>query len=102
MLAISRFRVSVGTQAEFASQAAAVVAHFEACGGNESAQLVRNLDEPELWAIVSHWENVGAYRRSFSGYEAKMLLMPLMNLAIDEPGAYDAADDLGPNIPRVG
>ncbi|NHB83790.1 antibiotic biosynthesis monooxygenase [Tessaracoccus sp. HDW20] len=63
--------------------------------------VVRNLDDPDLWAIVGHWESVGAYRRSFNGYEAKMLLTPLLSMAIDEPSAYLPPDEVGSNLPRI-
>ncbi|WP_231979100.1 hypothetical protein [Tessaracoccus coleopterorum] len=62
---------------------------------------MRNLDDPDLWAIVGHWESVGAYRRSFNGYEAKMLLTPLLSMAIDEPSAYLPPDEVGSNLPRI-
>ena len=68
--------------------------------GLVSADLVRNLDEPDLWAIQTVWENVGSYRRAYNGYEAKMVLVTLMSEAIDEPSAYDRPDAVGDNIPR--
>ena len=102
MIAISRFQVDAASQTDFVSRAEAAVEHFRGCAGNTAAELVRNLDEPQLWAIVTHWENVGSYRRSFSGYEAKMVLVPLLSESIDEPGAYESPEDHGPNIPRVG
>ncbi len=51
-MAISRFRVS-GDASGFAAGAQQVVARFAASEGCEGAELVQNLDEPELWAIVS-------------------------------------------------
>ena len=65
-----------------------------------SSEVLRNLDEPELWALVSRWADVGSYRRAFSGYEAKMVLTPLLLLGIDEPGAFDVPDAVGANVPR--
>lgn len=97
MFAVSRFRAGD----EFAAQAAPVVDFWRRCGGCESVDLVRNLDDPELWALISLWENVGAYRRSFSGYEAKMILTPVLSRAIDEPSAYLSPDELGVNQPRM-
>ena len=64
--------------------------------------MVQNLDDPELWAIVSRWESVGDYRRSFNGYDAKMILTPLLSRAIDEPSAFLPPEELGENIPREG
>lgn len=101
MLAVTRFRVAPDAPATFAPDARRVVAHFADAPGNVSAELVRSLDDPDLWAIVTRWENVGSYRRSFSGYDAKMLLTPLLGRAIDEPSAYADPDDLAdPGLPR--
>ena len=60
-----------------------------------------HLAEPDLWVLMSRWADVGAYRRSYGGYDAKLLLWPLYNLAIDEPTAYDDPEDVGENVPRV-
>lgn len=97
MLAISRFRC-VGIP--FEERAAPVVQWWAAREGCLGIDLVRNLDDPDLWAIVGRWESVGAYRRSFNGYEAKMLLTPLLSGAIDEPSAYLPPDEVGLNLPR--
>ncbi len=91
MLAITRFR---DPGADFEQRAARVVDFWRACSGNLRVDLVQNLDDPELWAIVSEWDSVGSYRRSFQGYEAKMILTEVLLLAVDEPSAYLAPDDL--------
>ena len=98
MIAVSRFRVT--DELSFVERAEAAASFFATRPGCLSADLVRNLDEPDLWAIVTRWENVGSYRRAFNGYDAKMILMPLLNRALDEPSAYADADDVGENVPR--
>ena len=98
-MAISRFRVS-GDASGFRGLAEAVVARFAASPGSAGAELVQNLDEPDLWAIVSRWADVGSYRRAFNGTEAKLLLVPLLSLAIDEPSAYAEPAAVGENRPR--
>ena len=101
MLAINRFRVPDAAEAAFLARAGEAVAFLASCAGNESAEIVRNLDEPDLWCLVTRWANVGAYRRSFNGYQAKVTLVPLLSEAIDEPGAYDHPDAVGENLPRT-
>jgi quinol monooxygenase YgiN len=98
-MAISRFRVA-GDASGFRGVAEAVVARFAASAGSRGAELVQNLDEPDLWAIVSRWVDVGSYRRAFNGTEAKLLLVPLLSLAIDEPSAYAEPAAVGENRPR--
>lgn len=100
MISISRFRVPDAAAGAFHARADAVVAFWRERPGCEEAQVVRNLDEPDLWAIVTRWADVGSYRRSFNGSEAKMALMPLLGEALDEPSAYDDPERLGPNVPR--
>ncbi len=102
MLAVNRFRVSPADEDDFFRRARTAVDFMATREGAESIELVRNLDEPDLWAIVGHWANVGSYRRAFNGYEAKVVLVPLLSRAIDEPGAYDAPDAVGENLPRLG
>jgi quinol monooxygenase YgiN len=102
MISVSRFRVTPQQAATFRAGAEAAVAQFAASPGCRDAQLVRNLDDPDLWAIITHWEQVGDYRRAFNGTEAKLALIPLLSQAIDEPSAYQRPDDLGENVPRVG
>lgn len=92
MLAISRFRAP---GPDFPQRAARIVEFWRSSPGCLRVELVRNLDDEELWAILSEWETVGAYRRSFNGYEAKMVLTEVLLLAVDEPSAYLAADELG-------
>lgn len=101
MLVINRFRVRADAHASFLTRAEAVVAFFAACPGCEDARVVTNLDDPGLWAIVTSWADVGSYRRSFNGYQAKMALMPLLGEAIDEPSAYDDPAEVGRNVPRT-
>ena len=101
MIAVSRFRVDAQGTDAFVGRANDAVNFFRTRAGNQSAELVRNLDEPDLWCIASTWRNVGAYRRSFNGFQAKVTLVPLLSEAIDEPGAYDHPDDVGENLPRT-
>ena len=101
MLAVNRFRVRPGDEDDFLARAGAAVEFMRTREGAESIDLVRNLDEPDLWCIASTWRNVGAYRRSFNGFQAKVTLVPLLSEAIDEPGAYDHPDDVGENLPRT-
>jgi len=99
VLVVSRFRVPAGVGG-FVDAATAAVERFRVSAGCRSAELVQNLDEPELWALVSTWADVGSYRRAFNGTDAKLVLIPLLSLAIDEPSAYDEAGQVGVNQPR--
>lgn len=88
MIAISRFTVPDERAAEFATRAEAAAAVFAAADGFLSIDVARNLDEPTLWTITSRWTNVGSYRRALGSYDAKLTVVPLLSMAIDEPSAY--------------
>ena len=97
MLVVIRFRAPGPV---FEAEARPVIQWWGMREGCQGIELVRNLDDQELWALVGRWESVGAYRRSFNGYEAKMLLTPLLAAAVDEPTAYLPPEELGENQPR--
>ena len=100
MLVLTRFRVPEADSAEFERAARAAVAVLTARPGAESVDLVRNLDDPQLWAIVGRWSDVGSYRRALGGMESRMVVMPLLSRAIDEASAYLDPAEVGANIPR--
>ncbi len=99
MIVLSRFRVPVGDP-DFAGLARTAIAVLTEREGFVSADLGRNLDDPELWTITTRWQNVGSYRRALQGYEAKMVVVPLLSRAIDEPSAYEDPELVGENRAR--
>ncbi|RRD50588.1 antibiotic biosynthesis monooxygenase [Arachnia propionica] len=85
MLAISRFS---HVDPDLLDGLRRVAEYWRGCSGCVGVDLVRNLDDGSLWALVSRWRDVGSYRRSFSGTDAKLLLTPVLLAAVDEPSAY--------------
>jgi quinol monooxygenase YgiN len=100
VIVLNRFRVPEAETDTFVSQGQAAVAVLAARAGFVSADLGRNLDDPTLWTVTTRWQNVGSYRRALQGYEAKMVVVPLLSLAIDEPSAYDDVELVGTNQAR--
>lgn len=94
MIAISRFKVPEPEGDEFVVRAEAAVAVLSGAAGFLTADVARNLDEPTLWTITTRWQNVGSYRRALGSYDAKMTVAPLLSMAIEEPSAYESADNL--------
>ncbi len=88
MIAIARFRMPLAESAAFKVSLAHALSTFSQRDGFVSGDYGQNLDEPELWTLVTHWINVGSYRRALSSTEIKMTVVPLLAQAIDEPGAY--------------
>ena len=89
MLAIARFSVPLADAAHFEAQLSTALGAFAACKGYVSGELGQNLDDLTLWSLVTHWENVGSYRRALSNNDVKMNAIPILAQAIDEPGAYE-------------
>ena len=88
MIAIARFRMPLAESAAFKTSHAQALSTFSQRDGFVSGDYGQNLDEPELWTLVTHWINVGSYRRALSSTEIKMTVVPLLAQAIDEPGAF--------------
>jgi quinol monooxygenase YgiN len=89
MIAIARFSVPTAQSADFRAQIERALEVFSQRDGFISGDYGQNLDENELWTLVTHWKNVGSYRRSLSSTQVKMEVVPLLSTAIDEPGAYE-------------
>jgi hypothetical protein len=89
MLAIARFSTPLAQAAEFEAQLSVALEAFSACAGFVSGEFGQNLDDTTMWSLVTHWENVGSYRRALSNLNVKMNAIPLLAQAIDEPGAYE-------------
>jgi hypothetical protein len=89
VFAIARFRArgeAFLTDLETAHQALAQ------CPGYLSGKIGVNTDEPELVALVTEWINIGSYRRALSNFNVKMVAVPILAMAIDEPGGYIEPD----------
>ena len=89
MLAIARFSNPLAEASQFEAQLLTALEAFSACAGFVSGEFGQNLDDTTLWSLVTHWENVGSYRRALSNLNVKMNAIPLLAQAIDEPGAYE-------------
>jgi quinol monooxygenase YgiN len=89
---VIRFKVGESAQGEFAERLAAAVEVLSRQKGFVAARTGRNVDDPELLALSMEWENVGSYRRALSPYEVKMVAVPLLSQAVDEPTAYESLE----------
>jgi heme-degrading monooxygenase HmoA len=89
MIAIARFEVPLGQAAHFELELKAALAALAAAPGYVDGEIGQSLDELNLWTIVTRWQNVGSYRRALSSNRAKLEAIPVLALAINEPGAYE-------------
>jgi len=100
VIVLTRFRVPPASSDDFLGRARTATAVLATKPGLLSLDLARNVDEPELWTLTSRWVDVGSYRRALGGLESKMVVVPLLSEAIDEPSAYEDPELVGENVPR--
>lgn len=92
VLAVNRFRATAATAAGLRADLERVRELFMDRPGCVAAWLGRNLDDPELWVLTSRWADLGSYRRALSSYDGKLLIVPVLAHALDEPGAYEVVE----------
>jgi len=89
VLVVNRFRVPEAEGEAFARELAAALGILAERPGHVSGTIGRNVDDPELWVLTTHWENVGAYRRALGWYDVRVGAWPVLARAIEEPSAYE-------------
>ena len=100
MLVVNRFRAPA-TDEEFRRGLVEALAALARQPGCEDGRLGRNVDEPDLWVLVTRWRHVGSYRRALSSYDVKLRAVPLLSRALDEPSAYEPVEgELNISVPR--
>jgi hypothetical protein len=92
MIVVSRFRVPEAAAEAFRADLAAALEPLARQRGHVSGRIGHNVDDPELWVLVTEWDSVGSYRRALSAYDVKLGAVPILSRAIDEPGAYESAE----------
>ncbi len=92
MLVVNRFRVAEDAEPGFRGELEAALAVLAQQQGYADGRLGRNVDDPELWTMVTRWRDVGSYRRALSSYDVKLGAVPILSRAIDEPSAYEEVE----------
>jgi heme-degrading monooxygenase HmoA len=88
VFAVTRMRVPAGEVAAFTDAAGALLATLRSRPGFRDGELGRAADDPELFALHTAWDGVGAYRRALSAAEVKIAGAPVWQHAVDEPGVF--------------
>jgi quinol monooxygenase YgiN len=92
VLVVNRFRVPDDDAQAFRTGLDRALASLAECRGYLDGRIGRNVDDPDLWVLVTTWEGPGAYRRALSSYDVKLHAVPVLGRAVDEPGAYEIVD----------
>jgi heme-degrading monooxygenase HmoA len=93
VFAVTRLRVSEADASGLAADVATLLAALAGRPGFRDGELGRSADDPHLWALVTRWDGVGAYRRALSAAEVKIAGAPVWVHALDEPGVYLPDED---------
>lgn len=96
MVVVTRFRVNDDAAERFARDAVEALGELSAGQGFRRGHVGRNVDDPELWALVTEWDGAGSYRRALGAFDVKLTLTPLAAYALDEPGAYEIVGTVSP------
>jgi len=97
LVVVTRYVVPEAEGAAFGQRAREALDALRLQVGCRRGHVGRSMDEPQRWLLQSEWDTVGAYRRALSSYDVKVRAVPLMYLAIDEPTAYEALVEAGPD-----
>jgi quinol monooxygenase YgiN len=92
VLVVNRFRVPGDAAETFRADLDRAHSTLATCAGYLDGRIGRNVDDDELWVLVTRWEGPGAYRRALSSYDVKLHAVPVLGRAVDEPGAYEIVD----------
>jgi heme-degrading monooxygenase HmoA len=88
VFAVTRLRAPEKDADALAADVATLLTALSARPGFRDGELGRSADDPSLWALVTRWDGVGAYRRGLSAAEVKIAGAPVWVHAVDEPGVY--------------
>jgi hypothetical protein len=94
VFAVTRLRASGDDGDALPAAVTRLLAALAARPGFRDGELGRSADDPALWALVTCWDGVGAYRRALSAAEVKIAGAPVWVHALDEPGVFLPQDDV--------
>jgi quinol monooxygenase YgiN len=94
VFAVTRFRAQGANGEALAAAVVPLLAALAARPGFRDGELGRSADDPDLWALVTRWDGVGAYRRALSAAEVKITGAPVWVHALDEPSVYLPHEDI--------
>lgn len=97
MLVTNRFVVDEEVAAAFTGRAHAALEALAARPGYLRGRLLRALDDPRHWCLLTEWESVGSYRRALGGFDVKVHATPLLAESLDEPSAYETLASAAPD-----
>ena len=93
MISVTHFRSADG---DFATRAHRALDALSERPGYLRGSLGRSADDPQVWLLLTEWENVGSYRRALGDYQVKVHATTLLAEALDLPTAYEPLREVAP------
>lgn len=87
MVSVTHFR---SADPGFVARAQDALDALAARPGFAGGTLGRSTDDGSAWVLVTHWRNVGSYRRALGAYEVKLRATPMLGEALDLPGSFES------------
>lgn len=88
MFAVTRLRVPDRDATALGAALDGLIAALAERPGFVGGEVGRAAEAPDLWALVTRWDGVGAYRRALSAGSVKIAGAPVWVYAVDEPGIF--------------
>lgn len=98
---MTRFQVPERDLEGFPDAATHLLVALAARPGFQRGRLGESVDEPGLWLLATEWDTAGSYRRGLSEHGVRLLAMPLMTWAYDEPSAFEVVAAHDEPVPAV-
>lgn len=90
MLIVTRHRVPAESMAQVQAAITMLVELLQDAAGFQSLEVGRSPDEPDLFVLVSRWDDAGSARRGLTSSDVRMLCWALFATAIDEPTSFES------------
>ncbi len=58
--------------------------------GSRGVEVGRSVDEPAHWVLTARFSSVAAYRRALGPFDVREHVVPLLSLAVEDPGPVPA------------
>ncbi len=88
VFAVTRLRVPAAEAEAVAAAVRELLAALGRQSGFRGGEVGRAAEDPGLWAMVTRWDGVGAYRRGLGAGAVKIAGAPVWIHAVDEPGVF--------------
>ena len=95
MFAVTRLQVPSAEADALGAAVRELLAVLGRQPGFLGGEVGRAAEDPGLWALVTRWDGVGAYRRGLGAGAVKIAGAPVWIHAVDEPGVFLDDDEAG-------